>query len=82
MQNLLCDPSVSCLIRPPEYGRDIFKWVYREGNAEADEMTWNARTGNCGLWHDDDFLKFIKLNAVLIDCIRGSFDGGRSQHGV
>eukprot|EP00959_Pyramimonas_sp_CCMP1952_P300177 6278850-Pyramimonas_sp.AAC.1 len=50
MQNMLCDLSVSCLIRPPEAGRNTFKWVYREGNTEADEMTWNARTGNCGLW--------------------------------
>jgi len=50
MQNMLCDLSVSCRIRPPESGRNVFKWVYREGNTEADEMTWNARTGNCGLW--------------------------------
>eukprot|EP00959_Pyramimonas_sp_CCMP1952_P334194 6999105-Pyramimonas_sp.AAC.1 len=75
MQNLLCDLSVSCLLRLPEYGRNIFKWVYREGNTEADEMTWNARTGNCGIWHDDDFLELIKLNTVLINCIRGSFHG-------
>ena len=68
MQNLLYDMSLACPLRPPELGRNIFKWTCREGNAEAESMTWEARTGNCRLWYDECFLNLIiMVNAVLID---------------
>eukprot|EP00959_Pyramimonas_sp_CCMP1952_P161709 3381434-Pyramimonas_sp.AAC.1 len=45
VSNLLYLLTTTSGIIPPSAGHDIWKWVYREGNAMADRMTWNARRG-------------------------------------
>jgi len=82
MQNLLYEMSSMYGVRPPELGRNIFKWTYREANTEADQMTWDARNGNCRLWFDTQFFMLVRRGLIEYDSIRGAFDGGRSEQGV
>eukprot|EP00959_Pyramimonas_sp_CCMP1952_P091120 1907413-Pyramimonas_sp.AAC.1 len=45
MQNILYSVCKQFKIYSPEAGRDIWKWVYREGGAEAGHETHVARKG-------------------------------------
>eukprot|EP00959_Pyramimonas_sp_CCMP1952_P151811 3176407-Pyramimonas_sp.AAC.1 len=63
-------------IRAPSRGCDMMKWIYREGNARADEQTWMARRGQDHLTIDN---RLFTVNASSVLGVRGFFDGGRSS---
>eukprot|EP00959_Pyramimonas_sp_CCMP1952_P189825 3971198-Pyramimonas_sp.AAC.1 len=69
-------------MRPPNAGHTIIKWVYREGNERADELTWGARRGNTGPQYKHDIIQEIRNHNIKINAVRGAFDGGRSEMGV
>eukprot|EP00959_Pyramimonas_sp_CCMP1952_P377611 7909714-Pyramimonas_sp.AAC.1 len=69
-------------MRPPNAGHNIIKWVYREGNERADELTWEARRGNTGRIYNHDIIQEIRNHNIKINALRGAFDGGRSEMGV
>ena len=72
----------SLFILPPSAGHDIWKWVYREGNCRADEMTWAARRGIQERKFDSALISDIKNGYLQVSGIRGAFDGGCSESGV
>eukprot|EP00959_Pyramimonas_sp_CCMP1952_P010887 228136-Pyramimonas_sp.AAC.1 len=82
IQNTIDTLAKSCGVQAASLGRRIFKWVYREDNTSADELTHRARHGGCETRFRHDFPSLVKAIAILIDAIRGSFDGGRSYLGV
>eukprot|EP00959_Pyramimonas_sp_CCMP1952_P147233 3081385-Pyramimonas_sp.AAC.1 len=45
-------------------------------------MPWEARGGRCSLWFDETYFSNLKAADTLVGALRGSFDGGRSEHGV
>ena len=81
-QNHLHALASTARLRPPGPGHNIFKWVYREGNDRADELTWEARRGNTGTRHKHDIIQAIRDKHIKINTFRGAFDGGRSELGV
>ena len=81
-QNELYELAIAAKLRPPSAGHNIFKWVYREGNDRADELTWEARKGNTGRRQKHDIVQAIRNNHIKINALRGAFDGGRSEMGV
>jgi len=81
-QNGLYDLAIAAKLRPPNAGYNILKWVYREGNDRADELTWEARKGNTGRRYKHDIIEAIRNNNIKINALRGAFDGGRSELGV
>eukprot|EP00959_Pyramimonas_sp_CCMP1952_P044343 926833-Pyramimonas_sp.AAC.1 len=74
IQNSLDTLARSCGVQAASLGRRIFKWVCREYNTAADELTRRARHGVCESRFRHDFRSLVKANAILIDAIRGSFD--------
>ena len=81
-QNELYELAIAAKLRPPNAGHNILKWVYREGNDRADELTWEARKGNTGRRYKHDIIQEIRNNNIKINALRGAFDGGRSEMGV
>ena len=71
-------------IYSPEAGRDIWKWVYREGNEEADHETHLAREGRTtsDVRWDHNILHSIRVGHFSVHSVRGSFDGGRCEIGT
>ena len=71
-------------ILSPESGRDVWKWVYREGNDAADHETHVARekkTTSDIRW-DHSFLNSLRSESTCVRAVRGSFDGGKCDVGV
>ena len=84
MQNRLYSLCTQFHISSPETGRDIWKWVYREGNDEADHETHLAREGQTTSevrWNHN-ILNSVRLGHVSVLAVRGSFDGGRCEIGT
>ena len=81
-QNCLYDTAIAARLKPPSAGHSIFKWVYREGNERADALTWRARNGDTGVISNHDIINQIREKKVMINALRGAFDGGRSELGV
>eukprot|EP00959_Pyramimonas_sp_CCMP1952_P298507 6244003-Pyramimonas_sp.AAC.1 len=65
--------------RPPVWGDDLWRHIYREGNEEADELTRGARESptNSYVYKNTTDLK----NGETLAALRGHFDGGRSVSG-
>eukprot|EP00959_Pyramimonas_sp_CCMP1952_P191287 4000125-Pyramimonas_sp.AAC.1 len=82
VSNLLYLLTTTSGIIPPSAGHDIWKWVYREGNARADRMSWNARRGRQERVFDWRFIKECQHNTITISGSRGAFHGGVSTEGV
>jgi hypothetical protein len=84
MQNKLHAVCKQLQIYSPEAGRDIWKWVYREGNTEADHETHVAREGQTtsDVRWDLNTLSSIRSNQHSVHSVRGSFDGGRCEFGT
>eukprot|EP00959_Pyramimonas_sp_CCMP1952_P350118 7335543-Pyramimonas_sp.AAC.1 len=75
MQNQLYSLCERYKILSPEAGRDIWKWVYREGDEEADHETHLARerqTTTDVRW-DQNILKLIREVQCSEHAVRGSF---------
>ena len=70
MQNRLYDMSVQHHILSPESGRDIWKWVYREGNEAADQETHLAREGRVSseIRWDHSFLDSFSFEFYVYSC--------------
>ena len=70
-------------IRPPSWGRDFVKHIFREGNGEADRLTHEAREGNVfrNLYPEHIWRAHVCDNFRCIG-LRGSFDGGVCPQGV
>eukprot|EP00959_Pyramimonas_sp_CCMP1952_P359054 7518208-Pyramimonas_sp.AAC.1 len=66
---------------PPNAGHNITKWVYREENERADELTWEARRGNAGRRYKRDIIEEIRNTNIKIYALRGAFDGGAVRNG-
>ena len=84
MQHRLYDMCVQYHILSPESGRDVWKWVYREGNDAADHETHVARekkTTSEIRW-DHSFLNSLRSESTCVRSVRGSFDGGKCDVGV
>ena len=81
-QNTTNELADRCGLQAANLGRNVWKWIYREGNARADELTWTARRGRCCEYYDTDFLQEVKDCKIMISGIKGGFDGGRSFLGV
>ena len=66
-------------IRPPNWGTDMWRHVFREGNEEADQLTWKARESpeHHYMYKNMNSLRYNEHLAAL----RGHFDGGRSVSG-
>eukprot|EP00959_Pyramimonas_sp_CCMP1952_P474197 9503052-Pyramimonas_sp.AAC.1 len=81
MQNTLHSVCKQFQIYILEAGRDIWKWVYREGGAEADHETHVAREGltTSDVRWDLCTLYFIRSGQYSVHAVRGSFDGGRCE---
>jgi len=84
MQNQLYSICNQFKIYSPESGRDIWKWVYREGNGEADHETHVAREGlaTTDVRWDYNTLNSICMGHYSVHAVRGSFDGGRCELGT
>jgi len=79
IQNRLEHISVLYGMRPPSWGHNMFKWIYREGNERADRLTWLARTRNCYVVFHTSLIEYA--STTKLDGLRGFFDGGRSVEG-
>ncbi|CAK0906565.1 unnamed protein product [Prorocentrum cordatum] len=79
IQNRLEHISVLYGMRPPSWGHNMFKWIYREGNERADRLTWLARTKNSYVTFHTSLIEHA--SKTKLDGLRGFFDGGRSVEG-
>ena len=79
IQNRLEHISTVYAMRPPSWGHNMLKWIYREGNERADRLTWLARKNNCYVQFHTSLLTYASKNKL--DGLRGFFDGGRSREG-
>ena len=70
-------------VRPPSWGHDFIRHIYRESNTVADELTHLAREGQIfrELFHHHVFRPDVQDNFRVIG-LRGSFDGGVCAQGV
>ena len=73
MQNQLYSICNQFKIYSPEAGRDIWKWVYREGNEEADHETHVAREGlaTSDVRWDHNTLNTICTSQYSVRAVRG-----------
>ena len=83
MQNRLYELCVRYNLQSPESGRDIWKWIYREGNEAADLETHLAREQKVtsDVRWDHDILNLL-FDCYRVLAVRGSFDGGKCEEGV
>ncbi|CAK0845052.1 unnamed protein product [Prorocentrum cordatum] len=79
IQNRLEHISVLYGMRPPSWGHNMFRWIYREGNERADRLTWLARTKNSYVTFHTSLIEHA--SKTKLDGLRGFFDGGRSVEG-
>ena len=66
-------------VRPPNWGDDLWRHIYREGNEEADLLTWRARESPSRHYMYKD-IKTLQ-NKETLAALRGHFDGGKSESG-
>ena len=79
IQNRLQYISAAYCMRPPTWGHDMYKWIYREGNERADRLTWLARNNESYVKFHTSSIEYASKHKL--DGLRGFFDGGRSLEG-
>ena len=78
MQNNWLNGCRNYNARCPSLGANLWKHIYREGNTQADQLTWDARNNNV---HKTYNRYYILNNRSSISSIWGCWDGGVSELG-